>query len=112
MSWYLNENDILKNDSLPDSLPTGFNYPYPATFWSLNNKKVLTLFLLPKPVGGDDVGAWYLDENDILKNIALPEQPLLNNIYADLYNINMVMLGDIQIQKIYIGDISILPPEA
>lgn len=74
MSWYLNESDILTHDDLATSTSGGFNYPYPATFWSLNNRRQLTLFLLPEPVGGDDVGAWYLDENNILKNVALCDE--------------------------------------
>lgn len=48
MSWYLDENNQLKNADLPEPLNGIFFPPYPAMMWYLDENNVLTNALLPQ----------------------------------------------------------------
>jgi len=72
--WTLDENDILTNEYLPNSLD--WTPPYPATSWYLNEDDIITADIIPRPIDWAQpypLGKWYLDENDILKCSGIPE---------------------------------------
>lgn len=84
MSWYLDSNNKLTHDTLPEPIDSLYSEPYPATFWRLNSNNILTLNsedwepfqepiydVLTPPYPAT---MWYLDENNKLKNALLPER--------------------------------------
>lgn len=79
-AWYLDENDILLNDTLIEPIDSDiFVYPFPASFWELDSSNKLETFMLPESISGDILtypfpkSFWELDDNDKLELFMLPE---------------------------------------
>lgn len=84
MSWYLDSNNLLVHDDLPEPIESNLTPPYPASLWRLDSNDVLTLnsedwtpfpepmdyFTPPYPAS-----MWHLDEENKLMNELLPEPP-------------------------------------
>lgn len=85
MSWYLDSNNKLTHDNLPEPIDSLYSEPYPATFWRLNSDSKLTLNSedwkpFPEPIYDIltppyPASMWYMDENNKLRNALLPEEP-------------------------------------
>lgn len=59
MAWYLDNDNKLTNDALPEPLDDSnglFIEPYPASFWRLDKNNKLTNALLPDEPGGAFTG--------------------------------------------------------
>ena len=83
MSWYLNEDDRLTLEQLPQtSIDVILSPPYPDSFWRLNESDILTMGggLIPEPFDTPiltypyPASLWYLDDAYLLKNSMLPEE--------------------------------------
>lgn len=81
-SWYLDSNNLLLHDDLPEPIEGLFSEPYPATFWRLDSNDILTLNSedwspFPEPMNyltpPYPATMWYLDENNKLMNALLPD---------------------------------------
>lgn len=98
MSWYLDSNNKLTHDDLPEPIDGVFSEPYPATFWRLDSDSKLTLNSedwspFPEPIydiltSPYPATMWYLDENNKLKNSLLPAE-LINDSGAFNKNPNL-----------------------
>ena len=83
MSWYLDSNNKLTHDALPEPIDSLYSSPYPATFWRLNSDNKLTLNSedwspFPEPIYDIltppyPASMWFLNENNKLRNMLLPE---------------------------------------
>lgn len=83
MSWYLDSNNKLTHDALPEPIDSLYSEPYPATFWRLNANNILTLNSedwkpFPEPIYDIltppyPATMWYLDNKNKLRNALLPE---------------------------------------
>lgn len=66
--WYLNEQNIITNDYLPEPIDDVFSPPYPATFWYYTEgENKLVLDMLPKI--GACMGCTSLTDVSIPKSI-------------------------------------------
>lgn len=100
MSWYLDSNNLLVHDDLPEPIESNFTIPYPASFWRLDSDDILTLngedwAPFPEPMNyltpPYPATMWYLDENNKLMNILLGG-PLPNGAFANNPNLTEVVL--------------------
>ena len=83
MSWYLDSNNKLTHDALPEPIDSLYSEPYPATFWRLGSDNKLTLNSedwnpFPEPIYDIltppyPATMWYLNETNKLKNALLPD---------------------------------------
>ena len=91
--WTLNENDILTNEYLPNSL--NLAPPYPATSWYMNANDVITADIIPRPIDWAPpypVGKWYLNDDDILTASGIPEVLIDHQgAFAGLANLTKVI---------------------
>ena len=77
--WYLNDQNIITNEYLPENINEIYSPPYPATFWYYDeNLKRLDLTFLPEE----------------LKPYSIYLGGQIKNIY----------IGDKEVQTVYIGD--------
>lgn len=109
MSWYLDSNNKLTHDNLPEPIDSLYSAPYPATFWRLDSNNILTLNSedwspFPEPMEylapPYPASMWYLDENNKLMNSLLP-----NELKVGAF-INCTALKDVSIPESvkYIGE--------
>lgn len=114
MSWYLDSDDLLIHDDLPEPIESNLAPPYPASLWRLDSDDVLTLnnedwspFPEPLPNFTPPYPAtmWYLDEDNKLKNALLPDEPRIPSVYAGDAKIKSIYIGDQLVQSPYIGKI-------
>ena len=114
MSWYLDNNNLLVHDDLPEPIEDVFSEPYPATFWRLDSDSKLTLnnedwSPFPEPMAyltpPYPATMWYLDEDNKLMNVLLPDEPKIPSAYAGDARIKNIYIGDQLVQSPYIGTI-------
>jgi hypothetical protein len=83
MSWYLDSNNLLVHDDLPEPIENNLTPPCPASFWRLDSNDILTLNSedwapFPEPMEyltpPYPASMWYLDENNKLMNALLPDK--------------------------------------
>lgn len=79
-SWYLNEQYLIVNESLPQDIPGDIiTPPYPASFWELNSDDMIVNGLLAVAIDSPilvypyPASLWWLDDDNILLNMLLPE---------------------------------------
>ena len=99
MSWYLDSNNLLVHDDLPEPIEDVFSEPYPATFWRLDSDSKLTLnnedwspfpepmdyFTPPYPAS-----IWYLDGDKLIMSF-LPE-PLPLGAFTGCNNLTSIII--------------------
>lgn len=101
MSWYLDSNNKLTYDDLPETVDDLYSAPYPATFWRLDSNNILTLnsedwspFLEPiydiltPPYPAT---MWYLNKNNKLMNALLPDE-LITGAFMDCIALKSVSI--------------------
>ena len=109
MSWYLDSNNLLVHDDLPEPIEDNLTPPYPASLWRLDSDNILTLNnedwmpfpeYLPNFTPPYPATMWYLDENNKLMNSLLP-----NELKVGAF-INCTALKDVSIPESvkYIGE--------
>lgn len=109
MSWYLDSNNLLVHDDLPEPIEGVFSEPYPASLWRLDSNDILTLNSddwkpFPEPMEyltpPYPATMWYLDESNELMNALLPDELKVGAF------INCTALKDVSIPKSvkYIGE--------
>lgn len=82
MSWYMDSDDKLTHDDLPESIEGGiFQPPYPASFW------------------------YYDEAKGRLNMLLIPEPPISPSIYAGNQKVKKIYVGEELINSEYIGDI-------
>ena len=83
MSWYLNSDNILENNQLPEVIDGDiFRVPYPVTFWQMSIQNVLFNGALPDVIDSPilrkpyPASLWYLEPelDNVLMNSLLPEE--------------------------------------
>ena len=83
MSWYLDSNELLVHDDLPEPIRQWFSDPYPASFWNINSDNFLTLNSeywspFPEPIEyltpPYPATMWYMTEDNEIENDLLPDR--------------------------------------
>ena len=103
MSWYLDNNNKLTHDALPEPIDRLYSEPYPATFWRLNSNNILTLNsedwepfqepiydILTPPY---PASMWYMTDTHKLRNMLLIER-IPFGAFARCEDIKTVMLPE------------------